>query len=113
MRPGDHGQNRIQGARERLRAFLGGQAEALTQKAVEAALGGDSIALRLCLDRVIPARKERFVTWRRIKPMAASFNNHMLRGGPQCRKSCGCFWLAVLAFTGRKHRLACLMIARM
>jgi hypothetical protein len=42
-------------------ALLDGQAEALTQKAIEAALGGDSAALRLCLDRLIPPRRERSV----------------------------------------------------
>jgi hypothetical protein len=40
-------------------ALLDGQAEKLTQRAIEAALGGDNIALRLCLDRVIPPRRER------------------------------------------------------
>jgi hypothetical protein len=32
---------------------------ALTRKAIEAALGGDPIALRLCLDRILPPRRER------------------------------------------------------
>jgi hypothetical protein len=40
-------------------ALLDGQAEKLTQKAIEAALGGDSVALRLCLDRIVPPRRER------------------------------------------------------
>jgi hypothetical protein len=40
-------------------ALLDGQAEALTQKAIEAALGGDGAALRLCLDRIVPPRRER------------------------------------------------------
>src|ERR1700693_659671 len=35
-----------------LEALLDGQAEALTQKAVELALAGDITALRLCLDRI-------------------------------------------------------------
>ena len=38
--------------------LLEGQAEALTQRAVEMALGGDSVALRLCLDRIAPPRKD-------------------------------------------------------
>jgi hypothetical protein len=38
--------------------LLEGQAEALTQRAVELALGGDTVALRLCLERVAPARKD-------------------------------------------------------
>jgi hypothetical protein len=40
-------------------ALLEGQAEALTQKAVEMALGGDTVALKLCLERIYPARKDR------------------------------------------------------
>lgn len=41
-----------------VQALLEGQAEALTQKAIESALAGDSVALRLCLDRILPAIKE-------------------------------------------------------
>ena len=39
-------------------ALLEGEADALTRKAVEMALGGDGPALRLCLDRIAPARKD-------------------------------------------------------
>ena len=35
-----------------LEALLDGQAEALTQKAIDLALTGDMAALRLCLDRI-------------------------------------------------------------
>jgi hypothetical protein len=40
-------------------SLLDGEAEALTRKAIERALDGDATALRLCLDRIIPPRKER------------------------------------------------------
>ncbi|MEW6429582.1 MAG: DUF5681 domain-containing protein [Thermodesulfobacteriota bacterium] len=40
-------------------ALLEGEAEALTRKAVEAALGGDMQALRLCLERIAPPAKDR------------------------------------------------------
>ena len=40
-------------------ALLDGEAEALTRKAVELALGGDTFALKLCLERILPARRER------------------------------------------------------
>jgi hypothetical protein len=40
-------------------ALLDGEAEALTRKAVEMALGGDTVALRLCLERLMPPRKDR------------------------------------------------------
>jgi len=39
--------------------LLDGEAEKLTRKAVEMALAGDVIALRLCLDRILPPRRER------------------------------------------------------
>ena len=42
--------------------LLDGEAEALTRKAVEMALAGDTTALRLCLDRILPPRKGRPVT---------------------------------------------------
>jgi hypothetical protein len=43
------------------RLLLEGEAEALTRKAVELALGGDPLALRLCLDRLIAPHRERLV----------------------------------------------------
>ncbi len=45
-------------------ALLDGEAEALTRKAVEMALAGDGTALRLCLDRIIPPRRERPVRFK-------------------------------------------------
>jgi hypothetical protein len=42
-----------------LEALLDGQAEALTNKAMALALGGDITALRICLDRILPPRKDR------------------------------------------------------
>ena len=38
---------------------LDGEAAALTRKAVELALGGDALAVRLCLDRIIAPRRDR------------------------------------------------------
>jgi len=43
--------------------LLDGQAEALTQRAVELALAGDTVALRLCLERIAPPRKDSPVTF--------------------------------------------------
>ena len=43
--------------------LLEGQAEALTQRAVQLALAGDSTALRLCLERLAPPRKDAPVTF--------------------------------------------------
>ena len=39
-------------------ALLDGEAEALTRKAVELALEGDTTALRLCLERLVPPCRE-------------------------------------------------------
>jgi hypothetical protein len=39
-------------------ALLDGEAEALTRQAVTLALGGDTTALRLCLERIAPPRKD-------------------------------------------------------
>lgn len=39
-------------------AMLDGQSEALTQQAVTLALGGDTTALRLCLERIAPPRRD-------------------------------------------------------
>jgi hypothetical protein len=42
-----------------LEALLEGQAEKLTGKAIDLALGGDLQALRLCLERLLPPCRER------------------------------------------------------
>lgn len=39
-------------------ALLEGEAEALTRKAVELALQGNALALKLCLDRLHPPRRD-------------------------------------------------------
>lgn len=44
-------------------ALLDGEAEALTRKAVELALEGDGAALRLCLERIAPPRRDAPVTF--------------------------------------------------
>ena len=43
------------------RALLAGEGEALTRKAIELALAGDPMALRLCLERLIGPCRERAV----------------------------------------------------
>jgi hypothetical protein len=58
---------RPKGARNRataaLEKILDGDAEAILNKAVEMAKDGDPVALRLCLDRLIPVRKDRPITF--------------------------------------------------
>jgi hypothetical protein len=43
--------------------LLDGEAERLTRKLLDKALGGDMAALRLCLDRLLPPRRERAITF--------------------------------------------------
>jgi hypothetical protein len=61
FQPGNPG--RPKGARHKttlaMEALLAGEGEVLTRKAVDMALDGDTVALRLCLDRLIPALRER------------------------------------------------------
>src|ERR671921_1553567 len=40
-------------------ALLDGEAEALTRKAIEMAMDGDTTAIRLVMDRIMPPRKDR------------------------------------------------------
>lgn len=44
-------------------ALLEGEAEALTRKALEMALLGDTVALKLCMDRIAPPRRDAAVTF--------------------------------------------------
>ena len=46
-----------------IESLLQGQAEALTQTAVTKALEGDSVALRLCMERIAPAPKDHPVSF--------------------------------------------------
>lgn len=50
-------------ATEAVQALLEGQLEQLTQRAISAALEGDTAALRLCLDRLCPPKRETAVTF--------------------------------------------------
>ena len=43
--------------------LLEGEAQALTRKAIDLALEGDTTALRLCLERILPQRKSRAVAF--------------------------------------------------
>ena len=56
------------GARNRatlaMEALLDGEAEAITRKAVELAKAGDGPALRLCMERIMPARRDRPISFR-------------------------------------------------
>lgn len=44
-----------------MEALLEQGAEQLINKALDMALGGDTAAMRLCLERILPARKDRLI----------------------------------------------------
>jgi uncharacterized protein DUF5681 len=46
-----------------LEQLLHGEAETITRKAIELAKGGDLAAIRLCLDRLLPVRRGRYVSF--------------------------------------------------
>jgi hypothetical protein len=46
-----------------IEALLDGEAETITRKAIEAAKEGDAQAIRLCLDRICPPKRERSVSF--------------------------------------------------
>src|ERR1700719_2252222 len=59
-RPGNPGRRPRGSVNRSTRAamlLLDGEAEALTRKAVELALAGDPVALRLCLERILGVRR--------------------------------------------------------
>jgi Family of unknown function (DUF5681) len=65
FKPGQSGNpaGKPKGARNRstiaAELLLEGEAKALTRKAIELGLAGDTTALRLCLERLVPPRKDR------------------------------------------------------
>jgi hypothetical protein len=77
FRPGQSGNpaGRPKGARNRstiaAESLLEGEAEALTRKAIALALAGDTTALRLCIERLVPPRKDRPITFE-LPPIASA-----------------------------------------
>jgi len=69
FQPGQSGNpnGRKKGSRNKItqaiEALLDGEGEALTRKAIELGLKGDITALRLCLDRLAPPRRDRHVSF--------------------------------------------------
>jgi hypothetical protein len=46
-----------------MEVLLEGEAELITRKAIDMAKDGDTIALRMCMDRLLPVRKDRTVAF--------------------------------------------------
>jgi len=65
--PGNSMGGRTPGSRNKttlaVEALLEGEHEALTRAAIDKALEGDTAVIRLCLDRIAPARKDSPVTF--------------------------------------------------
>ena len=68
-----------------IESLLEGQAEELTQTAISKALGGDSMALRLCMDRIAPLPKDNTISF----PLPHMENAH------DATKAAGCVLKAV------------------
>lgn len=58
-------------ATQAVQALLDGEAQAITQKAVDLALQGDGAALRLCLERIAPPRRDAPITFT-LPPMSTA-----------------------------------------
>jgi hypothetical protein len=69
FRPGQSGNpsGRPPGSRNKttlaIEAMLDGEAEAIARKAIELAKAGDLTAIRICIDRLCPPRKDRHVSF--------------------------------------------------
>ncbi|MGI9071119.1 MAG: hypothetical protein ACR2JB_07325 [Bryobacteraceae bacterium] len=66
FQPGNKfGKGRREGSRNRatilLQQMLAGEAEAITGKAIAMAKNGDGLALKLCLERLVPPMKDRHI----------------------------------------------------
>jgi len=57
--PGGRPKGSLNKATLATQALLDGEAEALTRKVVELAKSGNPVALRLCLERLLPPRRDR------------------------------------------------------
>jgi len=71
---------RPKGARNRAtvtaEALLDGEAEAISRKLIEKALEGDTTALRLCLERILPPRRDRPIQFEPRVLWRTSFVKH-------------------------------------
>ena len=78
FKPGQSGnpRGRPRGSRHKttlaIEKLLDGEGEAITRKAIELAKGGDMAAIRICLDRLAPPRKDRHIEFTRPKMEKAS-----------------------------------------
>ena len=74
-KPSPNPSGRPLGARNRstvaAEALLEGEAEALTRKLIERALEGDTTALRICFDRILPPCRERRLNFE-LPPLACA-----------------------------------------
>ena len=78
FKPGQSGNpnGRPRGSRHKttlaIEKLLDGEGEEITRKAIELAKGGDMAAIRICLDRLAPTRKDRHIEFTLPKMEKAS-----------------------------------------
>ena len=85
FKPGNkHGTGRPHGSRNKaslaVEEMLEGEVEGLTRKAIDLAMGGDMQALRLCMERLCPPRKDRPISVKLPKVKSASDTSKALAG---------------------------------
>ena len=97
------------------------EAEALTRKAIEKAKGGDVVCLKLCLDRILPPRRDRGVRFD-LPKMCASADATAVMARVLEAVACGdltpsegeavsrlvATWIQALQVVDIEHRLAAL-----
>jgi hypothetical protein len=69
-------------------ALLDGEAEVLTRAAIERGKSGDMAALRLCLDRIVPPRKDRPVAFE-LPPLQKAEDAPKAMGAIAAAVACG------------------------
>lgn len=69
-------------------ALLDGEAAALTRKAIHLALEGDTTALRLCMERICPPRRDRCITFD-LPPVETAGDATKVVGGLLAAVACG------------------------
>ena len=78
------GPGRPQGSRNKttqaVEEMLEGEVEGLTRKAIELAMGGDMQALRLCMERLCPPRKDRPISVKLPKMKTAKDTSKAIAG---------------------------------
>ncbi len=71
-----------------VQALLDGESEALTRKAIDMALDGDTVALRLCLERLAPPVKDKPISVS-LPPMGGAVDASQIMASVVSAMACG------------------------